>query len=103
MTDEPCRARWQKFISSPIAGNGADVISIPRTALSEQQGNFFVYVKIDDHGYRKSLVTLGGDDGKNVIVTSGLHPGEEVVVKGTSIVHLAETSGVAPVGHTHNH
>lgn len=78
-------------------------ISIPRSAISEQQGNYFVFVKLDEHAFRKTLVTIGGSDGENVLVTSGLNPGEEIVVKGTSIVHIAETSGTAPVGHTHNH
>lgn len=78
-------------------------ISIPKSALSEQQGNFFVYVKLDEHAFRKTLVRLGGSDGINVLITSGLTPGEEIVVDGTSIVHIAETSGTAPVGHSHNH
>lgn len=87
-----------------VRGNGPEqVISIPASALSEQQGNYFVYVKVDDHGYQKTLVKTAGTDGGNVIVTEGLVPGQEIVVKGTSIVRMAETSGVVPEGHHHHH
>lgn len=78
-------------------------IKIPKSAISEQQGNYFVYVKLDDHGYRKTLVELGGSDGANVVVKSGLNAGDEIVVTGVSIVRMAETSGVAPEGHSHQH
>ncbi len=87
-----------------LKANGSDssCITVPASALSEQQGNFFVYVKVDDHGYSKTLVQTGGSDGENVIITSGLESGMEVVVKGTSIVRMAETSGVVPEGHHHH-
>ena len=84
------------------AGDGETSISVPNSALSEQQGNFFVYVKIDGHGYRKTLVTTAGSDGENTIITSGVTSGDEVVVKGTSVVRMAETSGVVPEGHHHH-
>lgn len=85
-----------------VRGEGSG-ISIPKSALSEQQGNFFVYVRLDEHAFRKTLVTTGGSDGVNILITSGLTPGEEIVVEGASIVHIAETSGTTPVGHSHNH
>lgn len=80
-----------------------DVISVPLTAISEQQGKYFVYVQIDDEGYLKSPVTLGARDGQRVEILSGLHAGDNVVVTGTTTVRLAETSNVVPEGHTHNH
>lgn len=80
-----------------------DVISVPVTSLSEQQGNFYVYVKIDHEGYEKRLVRTGSRDGNNVEILSGLKPGDEVVTEGTVTVRLAENSGVIPEGHSHNH
>lgn len=79
------------------------VLSIPIHAITEQQGQYFVYVKIDDEGYIKTPVTLGDQDGKSVEVLSGLHVGDVIVVEGTTALRLAETSGVVPEGHSHSH
>ena len=39
-----------------LTGNKRDgVIALPTEALSEQQGEFFVYVRIDDEGYEKQI------------------------------------------------
>lgn len=80
-----------------------DVITVPVEAISEQQGNYFVYVRVDEEGYLKSPVTLGARDGRNIEILSGVHPGDEVVVKGVTAVKLAEKSGVVPEGHSHSH
>lgn len=80
-----------------------DVITVPLSAISEQQGNYFVYIRIDDEGYVKSPVTLGARDGRRVEITHGVHPHDDVVIEGVTAVRLAETSGVVPEGHTHSH
>ncbi|MDE6486566.1 MAG: efflux RND transporter periplasmic adaptor subunit [Muribaculaceae bacterium] len=85
------------------AGSGAPVISLPRTAIAEQQGSHFVYVRLDEDCYRKLPVRLGASDGVRVVVVSGLQGGENVVTSGVTAVRLAETSGVVPEGHSHNH
>lgn len=78
-------------------------IAVPREAVIEKVGQKFVYVREDDDCYERRAITLGGYDGENYEVTSGLTPGDEVVVKGATFVRLAELSGVIPEGHTHNH
>lgn len=80
-----------------------NVISLPVGALSEQQGAYFVFEKLDEECYRKLPVTIGASDGKNVEIASGLSGGEQIVVAGTIAVRLAESSGVVPEGHSHNH
>lgn len=80
-----------------------EVISVPIAAISEQQGNNFVYVRLCDEDYQKVPVTLGASDGSRVEVVSGLQPGVDVVVSGATAVRLAESSGVVPEGHSHNH
>lgn len=79
------------------------VISVPKTAVTEQQGHYFVYVKLDEECYEKIPVTLGLSDGERIEVISGLKGGECVVTKGASAVRLAETSSVVPEGHSHSH
>lgn len=79
------------------------VITLPVEAISEQQGNFFVYQRLDEDCYRKLLVSLGVSDGSRVEILSGIEPGMNIVTSGTQAIRLAETSAVAPEGHSHNH
>ena len=81
----------------------SDVVSVPLRAVTEQQGQYFVYVKLDDEEYLKSPVTLGARDGRSVEILSGLHVGDVVVVEGVTALRLAETSGAVPEGHSHSH
>jgi RND family efflux transporter MFP subunit len=80
-----------------------NVLVIPLSAVCEQQGKYFVFVKLDEEGYLKYPVELGENDGENVEIVSGVKAGDNVVVKGAVTVRLAESSGVAPEGHSHNH
>lgn len=80
-----------------------NVITVPKDALVEIQGNKYVYVALDDHNYDKRLVKTGSTDGERVEITEGLREGDPVVAKGASIVRMAEVSAVAPPAHTHNH
>lgn len=78
------------------------VISLPRTALTEEQGSYFVYLQLDEECYRKQLVTPGADNGQRVQILSGLEPGQRVVVKGAYQVKLAGASNAIPA-HSHEH
>lgn len=83
--------------------NASDLISVPLTALSEQQGQFYVFVRLDDECYRKVLVNTGRNNGERIEIKAGLKPGDNVVVTGTTTVRIAEASGTVPEGHSHNH
>lgn len=78
------------------------VISVPLTALIEEQGIYSVYVRLDEEGYVKREVQLGADNGERVRILSGLTPGEEVVTRGAYQIKLASASNAIPA-HTHNH
>lgn len=86
-----------------LGAPSGDVISVPKAAISEQQGKYFVYVQIDEECYQKRPVELGESDGNNIAVLSGINPGDKVVTKGAVSVRLAESSGVVPEGHSHSH
>ncbi len=86
-----------------LGSDSRQALSVPRSVLSEQQGNYFVYVKLDADCYRKMPVKIGGADGQNVEILSGLHGGEEVVAQGVTIVRLAQSAGSVPSGHSHSH
>ncbi|MDE6498059.1 MAG: efflux RND transporter periplasmic adaptor subunit [Muribaculaceae bacterium] len=83
--------------------SGAAVLSVPRTAIAEQQGNYYVYRRLDEDCYMKLPVKTGASDGMRVVITSGLEGGEEIVTEGVTAIRLAETAGVVPEGHSHNH
>ncbi len=85
------------------SGERHEVLSVPKEAIVEINGNKCIYASHGEGHYIKHVVTLGASDGKRIEVLSGLHPGEEVVVKGAQIVRMAETSATAVPGHTHNH
>lgn len=78
------------------------VISLPHTALTEEQGSYFVYLQLDDECYKKQEVTLGADNGQNVQILSGIASGDRVVTHGAYQVKLASASNVLPA-HSHEH
>lgn len=79
-----------------------NVLSVPTTALTEEQGVYYVYIKKDSHTYHKQEVTLGATDGELTEITDGLKGGENVVVKGAINVKLAAASTAIPA-HNHSH
>lgn len=85
------------------SGNPAPVLAVPVSSLSEQQGEFFVYEKVHPEKYMKRPVRTGNRNGRFVEILSGIEKGKIIVVDGVTTVRLAETSAVAPQGHTHNH
>ena len=78
------------------------VISLPVSAITEEQGLNFVYLQVDAECYKKQEVKLGMNDGCRVEVLSGLKGGEKVVTIGAMHVKLAAAGNTIP-GHTHNH
>jgi RND family efflux transporter MFP subunit len=80
-----------------------NVISIPLSAVTEEQGLHFVYLQQDEEGYKKQEVTLGQSNGDRVQILSGMKQGDKVVTKGVYQVKLAAVSSVTPEGHSHSH
>ena len=78
------------------------VISLPWSAITEEQGLNFVYLQLDADCYRKQEVKLGASDGSRVEILSGLKGGEKVVTQGAVHVKLASASNAIPA-HTHQH
>lgn len=78
------------------------VISLPVEAVTESQGHYFVFIKLDETCYKKQEVTLGATDGQRYEILTGLKGGENVVTRGATHVKLASASNLIPA-HTHNH
>lgn len=83
-----------------ITDNRKNVITVPLTALTEEQGLHYVYIQVDEEGYRKQEVSLGESDGDRVEILSGIKANDKVVVKGAIQVKLASASNAIPA---HNH
>jgi len=78
-----------------------NVLSVPVSAITEEQGLYFLYLQLDEEGYKKQEVTLGQSDGSRIQVLTGLKQGDKVVTKGVYQVKLAATTSVIPEGHSH--
>ena len=86
-----------------LASPQDNVISTPLSALTEEQGVYFVYLQLEDEVFKKQEVKLGEDDGTRVHILSGLNPKDKVVSKGAYQVKLAALSSIVPEGHSHSH
>ena len=84
------------------SSSSSKAISVPASAVVEDQGIHYVFVQHDETGFFKREVKLGQSDGQRVLVKSGLNEGEVVVATGAVQVKLASVTAV-PAGHTHNH
>lgn len=78
-----------------------NVISVPTESLVEDQGLFFVFLRIDDDCFKKQEVKIGASDGERVEVREGLKPGDKVVSKGAYHVRLASVAASIPHAHEH--
>lgn len=85
-----------------LSGQKENTISVPKTALTDELGNYFVYVKICVEEYERRLVRVGATDGDRVEILEGLHVGDQVVTKGAYYVKLAAGAGSIPDSHHHH-
>ncbi|MDR2474182.1 MAG: efflux RND transporter periplasmic adaptor subunit [Tannerella sp.] len=83
--------------------SNAKTISLPNEALTEEMGNYFVYVQLTPELFEKREVTIGATDGKSTEIKSGLSSDERIVTKGAILVKLVSASGSvdAHSGHVH--
>ncbi|MGN0202728.1 MAG: efflux RND transporter periplasmic adaptor subunit [Candidatus Cryptobacteroides sp.] len=79
------------------------VLTLPGSALIEEQGNYFVYRQLTPEYFEKTPVTIGASDGLRTEIKSGLKEGERAVSKGAMFVKLAQASGALDPHAGHNH
>ena len=85
------------LLTQPESG----VVSVPVTALTEEQGLYFVYVQVCAEEFEKREVHPGRRGGERVEILHGLHHGERVVTHGATQVKLASITTAIPHGHSH--
>jgi RND family efflux transporter MFP subunit len=88
------------FIQS---SSGKPVITVPRTALIEEQGLYFVYVQLTPEKFEKREVQTGTTNGRRTEIIAGLSENERIVSKGAIFIKLAQASGAVDphAGHAH--
>lgn len=89
------------YLSSQM--QGVERVTVPRSALVEEMGSFFVFVQHTPVSFEKHQVLPGATDGVNVQLLGGIHEGERVVTKGAVSLKLSQgTAAVDPhAGHVH--
>ncbi|MBC7934960.1 MAG: efflux RND transporter periplasmic adaptor subunit [Rhizobacter sp.] len=65
-----------------LNNNTATTVIIPHKAITEQLGEFYVYVVGDSNKVTQRKLVLGKQLESNIIVKVGLKPGEKIVVQG---------------------
>ncbi|MBW6502247.1 MAG: efflux RND transporter periplasmic adaptor subunit [Bacteroidales bacterium] len=83
--------------------SSSQALTIPISAVLEEQGNFFVFVQLTPELFEKREIKTGVSDGINVEVMSGLADDERIVTKGGVLIKLAQATGTldAHSGHVH--
>ncbi len=83
-------------------GTVQEALVLPLEALLEEQGNYYCYVQTGGESFEKRELATGGNDGRQVLVLSGIAEGERVVTKGAYNIKLSTASGTLPAhGHSH--
>jgi RND family efflux transporter MFP subunit len=80
-----------------------NALTVPNSALIEEQGNFAVFVQLNPESFLKREVKVGKTDGKETEILSGLNASERIVTRGGILVKLAAVSNSLDphAGHVH--
>lgn len=86
-----------------IADSETPAVVVPRTALVEEMGNFFVFVQNNPISFEKRAVEVGAADGMSVQIIKGVNAGERVVTKGAVSLKLSQGAAALDphAGHVH--
>ena len=78
-------------------------LTIPNSAILEEQGSFFLYVQVNQELFEKREIKTGVTDGINTEIIGGLADDERIVTKGALLIKLAQATGTldAHSGHVH--
>ncbi len=84
-------------------GHEQDALTLPESALFEDEGKFFVYVQVDGESFERREIKTGIRGRGIVQIGGGVKEDERVVTKGAYYVKLASLSSRAPQGDGHAH
>lgn len=79
-----------------VKNRSTNATIIPNKAITEQLGEFFVYVVRDSSKVTQRKVIPGTQVGDNMIIKEGLKPGEKIVVEGVQNLHEGSVISTNP-------
>lgn len=94
--DEPGVLRSGMFVEAEITLVARDGLAVPVTAVGSDKGQATV-MRVKDNVVERVSVTIGIRDGGLVEITSGLEPGDLVVVKASSFVRPGDRINPVPL------
>lgn len=78
-------------------------LTIPNSALLEEQGIYFVFVQVNPELFEKREVKIGVTDGLKTEILKGITKQERIVTVGAILVKLAQATGTLDAHSGHNH
>lgn len=94
LVEQPVGLRPGDLVELQVGvGQPAPVLSVPRGAVVEVNGQDVVFVQVSGESFSRRPVVLGDGDAGHIEIRSGLSGGERVVVEGGFDVHVASLSG----------
>jgi len=78
-------------------------LTVPNTALIEEQGNFFVFVQVHPELFEKREVKPGVTDGLKTEIVQGITKTDRIITRGAIFVKLAQATGTLDAHSGHNH
>ena len=81
----------------------SNAVTLPNSALLEDQGNYFIFVQVNPELFEKKEVTIGTTDGLRTEIKSGIAKSQRIITKGAILVKLSQAAGAldAHSGHVH--
>ncbi len=90
------------FAEASIATGSKEALTIPESALMEEEGRYSVYVHLGGETFAKRNAEIGVFDNGLVEIKRGVSAGERVVTRGAYDIRLASLSTQLPA-HGHEH
>jgi membrane fusion protein (multidrug efflux system) len=79
-----------------VASNVRNMVIIPKKALNEQLGEFFVYIADSSRATQQKVIP-GQTVGKNIIILTGLQQGDSLITEGIQSLRQGTPIKVSPV------
>ena len=87
------KLRSNMFVKAAVLlAKNSDVLTVPKTAVLEDGGEKYVFVRTGDT-FNRADVQAGAEDDRNVEIKDGLVPGDEVVIQGQRELFTAWLTG----------
>jgi len=92
------------FVEIDLIGKtNTKALTIPNSAIMEEQGIYFVFVQSTPELFEKREVKVGVNDGLNTEILNGVTEHDRIVTLGAIQVKLAQATGTLDANSGHNH